>query len=118
MADAGWYMIGYLEVKCYYCRRELDGWEAEDDPWEEHLRRSGDPCPFIVKGKTAHEMTLKDSLELEADRRCYILKKSSEEGYTKYKEEAEKVKEIIESMGLNNQTQSKKAKRGRGRTKK
>jgi hypothetical protein len=63
-------------------------------------------------------MTLKDSLELEADRKCYILKKSSEEGYIKYKEESEKVKEIIESMGLNNQTQSKKAKRGKGRTKK
>jgi hypothetical protein len=23
---------------CYLCRKELDGWEAEDDPWIAHVR--------------------------------------------------------------------------------
>merc|ERR1712150_335889 len=71
LADAGWFMIGSStepdQTRCYYCQRELDGWEPEDDPWEEHLRRSGDPCPFIKKGKKARELTVKDGLELEAE---------------------------------------------------
>ena len=98
-------------VKCYYCQREIDGWEAEDDPWEEHLRRSGDPCPFIKKGKKARELTVKDGLELEAERLCYILKKKTEESNTKYREEAEHVKQAIFEMG------KKAQKPGRGRAK-
>ena len=86
-------------VKCYYCQREIDGWEPEDDPWEEHLRRSGDPCPFIKKSKRARELTVKDGLELEGDRLCYILKKKTEESNTRYREEAETVKQLIFEMG-------------------
>ena len=43
MAAAGFYFCGTDAepdlVRCYYCRRELDGWEEEDDPWQEHSRR-------------------------------------------------------------------------------
>ena len=86
-------------VRCYYCGREIEGWEPEDDPWEEHSRRSGDPCPFIVKGKKARELTVKDGLELEAERACYALKKKTEESNVRYREEAEKVKQLIIEMG-------------------
>jgi hypothetical protein len=48
MAEAGFYLIASAAepdlVRCYYCRRELDGWEPDDVPWEEHKRR---PCSFI-----------------------------------------------------------------------
>ena len=98
-------------VKCYYCQREIDGWEPDDDPWEEHLRRSGDPCPFIKKGKKARALTVKDGLELEAERLCYILKKKTEESNTRYREEAEQVKQKISEIG------KKAAKPGRGRAK-
>jgi len=111
LADAGWFMIGTANepdlVKCYYCQREIDGWEPEDDPWEEHLRRSGDPCPFIKKGKKARELTVKDGLELEGDRLCYILKKKTEESNTRYREEAETVKQLIFEMGKKAQKPSR-----------
>ena len=43
MAAAGFYYVGTDAepdlVRCYFCRRELDGWEPTDDPWAEHKRR-------------------------------------------------------------------------------
>jgi len=69
MADAGFFMVESDEnedlARCFYCLRELDGWEADDDPWQEHKRR---PCPFIKKGKLARNLTVKDQIELEAER--------------------------------------------------
>ena len=117
LAEAGWYMIGSATepdlVRGYYCLRELDGWDPEDDPWEEHQRRSGDPCPFILKGKKARDLTIKDALELEGERACFILKKRTEEANAKYREEAEKIKSKIMQMG---QGQIQKRK-GKGRKK-
>lgn len=52
-------------VRCYFCLRELDGWEVSDEPWDEHKRK---PCPFIAKGKRARDLTLQDFLELEFER--------------------------------------------------
>ena len=37
MSKAGFYFCGTTKdpdsARCYYCRKELDGWEPEDDPW-------------------------------------------------------------------------------------
>lgn len=119
LADAGWFMVGSSKepdlVRCYFCQRELDGWEPEDDPWDEHLRRSGDPCPFIAKGKKARELTVKDGLELEAERACYALKKKTGESNAQYREEAEKVKQLLIEMGQSEI--SKKGVRGRSKRK-
>ena len=72
MADAGFYMLPGTEdeVMCYYCLGKLDGWEPEDEPWQEHKRR---PCPLIKKGKLARALTIKDAIELEAQRTKVIL---------------------------------------------
>ncbi|KAL5514163.1 hypothetical protein ACEPAG_2251 [Sanghuangporus baumii] len=35
---------------CFYCNLSLSGWDAEDDPTDEHVKRverSGKPCPFF-----------------------------------------------------------------------
>lgn len=74
MAEAGFYLVGNSSepdlVRCYYCRRELDGWEPTDVPWEEHKRRG---CPFISLGKLAQDLTIEDVFHLEAERKCCIL---------------------------------------------
>ena len=57
-------------VRCYYCHKELDGWEPKDVPWDEHKR--GD-CPYIKKGKKPLDLTGDDVFELEAERYCAIL---------------------------------------------
>jgi len=69
MAEAGFYHVGTEKepdlVRCYWCRRELDGWEPTDDPLEEHRRR---PCPFINLSKSCDEITIDDMLKLESAR--------------------------------------------------
>ena len=97
MCDAGFYMVESEEsedlARCYYCRRELDGWEEEDDPWQEHKRRD---CPFIKKGKAAKNLNVKDHFELEGDRMKIIVAKRMEAKVAEYRRQAEKVKlEII-----------------------
>ena len=74
MAEAGFYLVGNANepdlVRCYYCRRELDGWEPTDVPWDEHKRRN---CPYISLGKTPQELTVEDAFNLEAERKCILL---------------------------------------------
>ncbi len=74
MAEAGFYHVGSDSepdlVRCYYCRRELDGWEPTDVPWDEHKRRE---CPFISLGKVPQNLTLEDTFDLEAARKCIIV---------------------------------------------
>ena len=37
MAEAGFYFTGGKRepdlAQCYFCHKELDGWEDDDDPW-------------------------------------------------------------------------------------
>ncbi|RPA92442.1 hypothetical protein L873DRAFT_1709954 [Choiromyces venosus 120613-1] len=51
MAEAGWHHAPVKDSKdytsCAYCDLTLDGWEMNDDPLEEHRRRSQD-CLFFT----------------------------------------------------------------------
>lgn len=52
LAEAGFYYCGYSDqVECFFCAGSLNGWAAEDQPWEEHARWF-DYCPHVrrVKG--------------------------------------------------------------------
>ena len=78
MSEAGFYFCGTDSdpdlARCYYCRRELDGWEPEDDPWEEHKRRKGQLCAFIEMGKKPQELSTEDMFNLEIHRGLKLLK--------------------------------------------
>ncbi|KAL5364684.1 hypothetical protein BJX96DRAFT_137974 [Aspergillus floccosus] len=51
MVDGGWFFCPTEEsndlASCAYCKLSLDGWEPQDDPFDEHYRRSPD-CSFFV----------------------------------------------------------------------
>ena len=74
MAEAGFYFVGSDDdpdlARCYYCRRELGGWEPEDDPWAEHKRRA---CPFIDLGKDTAKLTREDVYKLEVEKNCHVV---------------------------------------------
>ena len=80
MAEAGFYCCGGENepdlVRCYFCRKELDGWEPDDDPWTEHASHARGECPYINLGKKPHELTVMDVLgTLEPERaRCLMMK--------------------------------------------
>ncbi|XP_029659725.1 baculoviral IAP repeat-containing protein 5-like [Formica exsecta] len=65
MVTAGFYVIGDINepdlVECFICGKQLDGWEAHDDPWDEHVKHQSN-CSFVQLNKqdekewTVHEM--------------------------------------------------------------
>lgn len=60
MAEAGFYSVatGVEDAdaaKCFLCGKELDGWEASDDPWAEHMSHAA-KCAFVQLGKKEDEL--------------------------------------------------------------
>ncbi|KAI5612178.1 baculoviral IAP repeat containing 5b [Silurus asotus] len=56
---------------CFYCLKELEGWEPEDIPWSEHAKRSPD-CEFLQM-KPFDKLTAIEFFRLEHGRiRNYI----------------------------------------------
>merc|ERR1711976_326214 len=110
MAEAGFYLVGNANepdlVRCYYCRRELDGWEPTHIPWDEHKRRN---CPYISLGKTPQELTVEDAFNLEAERKCILLREAGKKVVEQYQAFAQEQKAKIEDLGA--ATQQKRGKR-------
>ena len=100
MAEAGFYHVGNDNepdlVRCYYCRRELDGWEPTDVPWDEHKRRD---CPFISLGKLPQDLTIEDAFDLEAERKCILVREAAKREVEKFREYAKEQKSKIEALG-------------------
>lgn len=70
MAKAGFVCTNRTTAKCYYCDKELDGWEDTDDPWREHRAHAG-YCPFVQKYVTVpdpDEFSTLECLQLEKER--------------------------------------------------
>ncbi|XP_068631955.1 cilia- and flagella-associated protein 52 [Battus philenor] len=62
MAEAGFYSVASGtddadSAKCFLCGKELDGWEADDDPWAEHKSHAA-KCAFVQLGKKEDELLL------------------------------------------------------------
>ncbi|KAG8585388.1 hypothetical protein GDO81_005009 [Engystomops pustulosus] len=52
---------------CFFCLKELEGWEPEDDPLTEHSKRSV-TCGFLSLNKNTDELTMEEFLRLEVFR--------------------------------------------------
>lgn len=57
LAKAGFYYkasSGKDNVQCFMCERQLDGWEEEDDPLQEHLKHGSD-CAWALLASIEQE---------------------------------------------------------------
>ncbi|XP_077980472.1 baculoviral IAP repeat-containing protein 5-like [Glandiceps talaboti] len=101
MAAAGFYHCPTEQepdlVKCFVCFKELDGWEPNDDPWQEHLSHSGH-CSFLSLKKKGDEMTLSEFLKLESQRQQNKLMKITEAKIKEFKEQSKAVREQMELL--------------------
>lgn len=101
MAAAGFYFIGSKRepdlAKCYVCLKELDGWEEDDDPWEEHKKHSS-YCQFIQLGKKPCELTYQDTHELELHRSSNFAVKTFTKKIEEFKKQAQNTREVIENL--------------------
>jgi len=102
MAEAGFYFCGGDNepdlVRCYFCRKELDGWEPEDDPWEEHKSHTRGKCPYVNLGKRPHELSVQDVLgTLEPGRAKCLINKIFENWQTQFKGKVEEKKREVDA---------------------
>ncbi|CAH2036806.1 unnamed protein product, partial [Iphiclides podalirius] len=68
MAEAGFYSVATGAddadaAKCFLCGKVLDGWEANDDPWEEHKSHAA-KCAFVQLGKKDDDLLLSEFLSI------------------------------------------------------
>ncbi|XP_060603746.1 baculoviral IAP repeat-containing protein 5-like [Ruditapes philippinarum] len=78
LASAGFYHIPTNEepdaTRCFCCYKDLDGWEPDDNPWEEH-RKHSPHCAFLSLNKSVEKLTVDEFLKLECERQKNKLKK-------------------------------------------
>ncbi|CAG9860296.1 unnamed protein product, partial [Phyllotreta striolata] len=71
MAEAGFICVATKDtepdlVRCFFCKKELDGWDASDVPWDEHKSHST-KCLFAQLQKHEDDMTVKEFLLLQKE---------------------------------------------------
>ncbi|KAJ7984670.1 hypothetical protein DPEC_G00357160, partial [Dallia pectoralis] len=72
---------------CFFCLKELEGWEPEDVPEKEHKSHSPS-CHFISLKKSVNELTVEDFLKLQKEKHKFHIKKVCNEKITKFEEAA------------------------------
>ncbi|KAK2876241.1 hypothetical protein QQF64_004992 [Cirrhinus molitorella] len=72
-------------AQCFFCLKELEGWEPEDDPEKEHKTHSS-TCDFILLKKTVDSLTVEEFLKLQKERQKFIIKKSCTQAIDKFEE--------------------------------
>ncbi|XP_013172064.1 PREDICTED: baculoviral IAP repeat-containing protein 5 [Papilio xuthus] len=82
MAEAGFYSVAtgtddLDAAKCFLCGKELDGWEADDDPWAEHKSHAG-KCAFVQLGKNENDLLLSEFLSVVKQYMINEIKRMSE----------------------------------------
>ncbi|XP_026886167.1 baculoviral IAP repeat-containing protein 5b [Electrophorus electricus] len=72
---------------CFYCLKELEGWEPQDAPWAEHAKRSPD-CAFLQM-KSYDELTAIEFFRLEHGRIRNYLRKMAHMKIARFRDEVE-----------------------------
>ncbi|XP_045448498.1 baculoviral IAP repeat-containing protein 5 [Melitaea cinxia] len=96
MAEAGFYSVATGDedadaAKCFLCGKELDGWEASDDPWVEHKSHAA-KCAFVQLGKKEDELLLSEFLSVIKQYMINETKRTAELAKEKIEEKAKSVR--------------------------
>ncbi|XP_065606690.1 baculoviral IAP repeat-containing protein 5.1-like [Cyrtonyx montezumae] len=101
MAKAGFIHCQSLNepdvAKCFFCLIELEGWEPNDDPWEEHAKRHS--CGFLSLTKPFDDLTMEEYYMLEMTRLRNFLCKTGRSIINSFEEEvAATRKRLVENF--------------------
>ncbi|KAM6951823.1 baculoviral IAP repeat-containing protein 5a [Aplochiton taeniatus] len=72
---------------CFFCLKELEGWEPDDDPEKEHSAHSPS-CHFIALKKDITQLTVEEFIKLQREKHKFIINKRCNESITKFEEAA------------------------------
>ncbi|NXS72626.1 BIRC5 protein, partial [Pandion haliaetus] len=84
-------------AQCFFCFKELEGWEPDDDPLEEHQKHSAG-CAFLSLQKDPTHLTLQEFLKLDKERMKNAIKKQISQKVTEVEDAAKSVRREIENL--------------------
>ncbi|XP_061774077.1 baculoviral IAP repeat-containing protein 5.2-like [Nerophis ophidion] len=84
---------------CFFCLKELEGWEPDDDPQKEHKSHSLS-CHFLALKKKVEELPLNEFLKLHQARHKRLISKNCNEAVDKFEVAARLVKSEILKMEM------------------
>ncbi|CAL9703015.1 unnamed protein product [Knipowitschia caucasica] len=84
-------------VCCFFCLIELEGWEPDDDPWSEHMKRSPN-CGFLNMSKDFAEMTTAEYGHMEMKRFAVYFRKVCLKKMAYFRDEMDHTLESLESQ--------------------
>nr|Q804H7.2 RecName: Full=Baculoviral IAP repeat-containing protein 5.2-B; AltName: Full=Survivin in Xenopus; Short=SIX; AltName: Full=Survivin2-B; Short=XSurvivin2B [Xenopus laevis]AAI69762.1 SIX [Xenopus laevis]AAI69764.1 SIX [Xenopus laevis] len=84
-------------VKCFFCLKELEGWQPEDDPMDEHKKHSPS-CLFIALKKKAEELTLSEFLKLDLEHMKIKMQKQMNLHIERFQAKANEVRGHLEKL--------------------
>uniref|UniRef100_A0A8C6BB36 Baculoviral IAP repeat-containing protein 5 n=1 Tax=Monodon monoceros TaxID=40151 RepID=A0A8C6BB36_MONMO len=84
-------------AQCFFCFKELEGWEPDDYSIEEHKKHSSG-CAFLSVKKQFEELTLSEFLKLDKERAKNKIAKETNNKQEEFEETAKKVRCAIEQL--------------------
>ncbi|XP_051037547.1 baculoviral IAP repeat-containing protein 5 [Phodopus roborovskii] len=84
-------------AQCFFCFKELEGWEPDDDPMKEHKKHSPG-CAFLTVKKQSAELTLSEFLKLDKERAKNKIAKETNSKQKEFEETAKTVRHSIEQL--------------------
>ncbi|MBN3307214.1 BIR51 protein, partial [Amia calva] len=73
-------------VCCFFCLKELEGWEPHDDPWLEHMKRSP-RCGFLTLQKDPDTLQVIEFFRLEQERLGTYIRKMGGQKISQFRDE-------------------------------
>ncbi|XP_064503975.1 baculoviral IAP repeat-containing protein 5 isoform X1 [Pseudopipra pipra] len=84
-------------AQCFFCLKELEGWEPDDDPLEEHKKHSAG-CGFLSLPKEPANLTLQEFLKLDKMRIIKAIKKEISQKMTEVEDAAKSTRSKIKNL--------------------
>ncbi|XP_027579673.1 baculoviral IAP repeat-containing protein 5-like isoform X2 [Pipra filicauda] len=84
-------------AQCFFCLKELEGWEPDDDPLEEHKKHSAG-CGFLSLPKEPANLTLQEFLKLDKMRMIKAIKKEISQKMTEVEDAAKSTRSKIKNL--------------------
>ncbi|KAG8178006.1 hypothetical protein JTE90_004486 [Oedothorax gibbosus] len=111
MAEAGFFHCPNEteldSVQCYVCFKELDGWDASDEPWAEHLSHSK-ICVFAKIGKPQKDLTAKEVFRIEMERKVNKNKRITAQLLYDFRKMSEEAEDFFVEMMEKTESERKK----------
>ncbi|XP_015674381.1 baculoviral IAP repeat-containing protein 5 [Protobothrops mucrosquamatus] len=101
MADAGFIHCPVENAsdvaQCFICFKELEGWEPDDDPMEEH-RKHSPKCAFLALQKDICDLTVQEFMKLRKERMNNLIEKEVKQAIIEVEKYANLIRGQIDNL--------------------